>query len=87
MRSLYYYRNLTKYLIMKTRVQFHIENEDALVPSKVIDSPFDIIPIVDDIIRLEGEEGYFKVIKRQFMDFKINGEPWINAIAVIIKKQ
>ena len=72
---------------MKTRVQFHIETEDITAPSKVINSPFDIIPMVDDIIRLDGEDAYFKVIKRQFMEFNVKGEPWINALAIIIKKQ
>jgi len=72
---------------MKTRVQIHIETEDITADSKVIESPFDIVPMLDDVIKLDGEEGYFKVIKRQFMEFNIKGEPWINALAIIVKKQ
>ena len=69
-----------------TRVQLHIETGEITDQNKVIDSPFDIVPMVNDIICLDGEEGYFKVIKRQFIELKISGEPWIDSLAIIIKK-
>lgn len=72
---------------METKVRFHIEPEDFMADSILVDSPFNIIPSVGDIIQLDGQEGYYIVVRRQFMHCNVEGQPWINNLAIIIKKQ
>lgn len=64
-----------------TKVTFHIQQED-FVNNILIDSPFDIIPNVGDLIVLEGYQDHFIVIRKQFMQFASAG----NHLAIIIKK-
>lgn len=71
---------------METKVKIHIQPENSLDEIIVLDCPFSIVPNVGDVIQLDGQEGYYKAIGRQFLHSNIQGKSWINNLLILVKK-
>lgn len=71
---------------MKTEVKIHIQPENAMDEIIVLDCPFSIVPNLGDVVQLNGQEGYYKVIGRQFLHCNILDQSWINKLLILVKK-